>query len=135
MKNKFKIIGIFVVFAILLFVGSLFILKGINRSDEIPEGFIAVFHGGTGEQTYETYIYKVDNGQANYGFKYINVTSTTEFYGSSNLIHKITDKGEFDWTDGAFSVARKNGAYSYVTLPNNSKMYTIEEFQSMFLMN
>lgn len=39
------------------------------------------------------------------------------------------------WTDDVFTVAEKNNAYSYVTLPNDKKTYTIEEFQSMFLMN
>jgi len=109
-------------------------LKYQNNSD-IPDDYIAIFHGGGGEETYETYIYKIDNGHANMGFKYINVTSTTESLGSSKWNHKINDKGEFDWTDGAFAVAKKHGAYSYVTLPNNDKRYSIEEFQSMFIMN
>ena len=35
----------------------------------------------------------------------------------------------------AFMAAKEHGAYSYVTLPNDNKTYTIEEFQSMFIMN
>lgn len=115
-------------------LGFCLYIKYQNGSD-IPNDYIAIFHGGVGEQTYETYIYKIDNGHVNLGFKYINVTSTTESWGSSNWKHKINDKGEFDWTDGAFIVAKKHGAYSYVTLPNDDKIYTIEEFQSMFIMN
>lgn len=135
MKKKIKIIGVVIIFIILLIIGGFVILNKRNIHSDIPKNYIAIFHGGSGEQTYETYIYKIDNGQPNYGFQYINVTSTTESYGSSNQISKITGRGQFDWTDGAFGVAKRNGAYSYVTLPNGNKEYTIEEFQRMFLMD
>ena len=136
MNNK-KIKLIFLVLITVIVFGILgfcLYLKYQNNSD-IPNDYIAIFHGGVGEQTYETYIYKIDNGHGNFGFKYINVTSTTESWGSSNWKHKINEKGEFDWTDGAFIVAKKHGAYSYVTLPNDDKIYSIEEFQNMFIMN
>lgn len=128
MKKRFKIIvGILLI--VLLSIIVIFIL---NRKDNsIPEHYIAVFHGTVGETIYETYIYKIDNNHANYGFQYINVTK----YGSSNSDYKITGKGDFDWTDGAFIIAKKNNSYSYVTLPNDNKKYTIEEFQKKFLMN
>lgn len=132
--KKIRIAIISITFIILLFIGGFVILNKRNDSD-IPENYVAIFHGGVGEKLYETYIYKIDNGHANYGFKYINVTKTTKSYGSSDWVYEITDKGEFDWTDGAFRVAQENGANSYVTLPNNDKKYTIEEFQRMFLMN
>ena len=103
--------------------------------DEISDNYIAVFHGGAGEIVYETYIYKIDNNQANYGFSYINVTRTTKSYGSDEWNTKITKKGEVSWTDDVFQVAEKNNAYSYVTLPGDNKTYTIEEFMPMFLMN
>lgn len=80
-------------------------------------------------------IYKENNGHANSDFKYINTENTTEFYGSSNWIIKITDKGTVTWTDDVFKVAYENNTYSYVQLPSDTKTYTIEEFQSMFLMN
>ncbi len=57
-----------------------------------------------------------------------------QLLGGSEIKPKITGRGSFDWTDGAFSVAEKNNAYSYVTLPDGSK-YSVEEFQGMFLMN
>ena len=101
----------------------------------IPDGYIAVFHGGVGEMTHETYIYKNDNGQANYGFTYINTTSTTKSWGSSEWETTITKYGSFSWTDEAFIVAEENGADSYVTIPDSDKIYSIEEFQKMFLMN
>ena len=104
-------------------------------SNEVPNDYIAVFHGGVGELTYSTYIYKIDNNQANYGFKYINTTNTTKHWGSSEWNVKVTKKGEFSWTDGAFTVAKKNNAYSYVKIPGDKNTYSIEEFQSMFIMN
>ena len=94
-----------------------------------------MFHGGSGEVTKSTYIYKIDNGHANMGFKYINTENHTESWGSSEWITKIVDEGEFDFTDGAFVVAKKHGAYSYVVEPGNDKTYTIEEYQNRFIMN
>lgn len=104
-------------------------------NDEIPENYIAVFNGGSGEITYSTYIYKIDNNHDNYGFEYINTINTTTSWGSSEWNKKIIKKGSFDFTDGAFIVAEKHGAYDYVRVPNSNETYTIEEFQSRFIMN
>lgn len=101
----------------------------------IPSDYIVVFHGEENDNIYETYIYKIDNNRENYGFKYINIVGSTSLYGNSNWNYRILDEGDFDWTDGAFGIAKNNHAYSYVTKPNDEKKYTIEEFQSMFLMN
>ena len=147
MKKKIIIISLGTIFLIIAICLTMIVINNGSknkgsvsssseiRKEEIPDNYIAVFHGGSGEVTYETYIYKIDNGHDNYGFKYINVTSHTQKYGSSKWTHKITDRGEFDWTDDAFSIAKKNNAYSYVTEPNNDKIYSIEEYQSRFIMN
>ena len=123
----------------IIIISAIFILinnnNNNNNNDKIPDGYIAVFHGGAGEIIYETYIYKKDNGHDNYGFDYINVTSTTESWGSSKWNSEITKSGSVDWTDDVFTVAKENSAYSYVTLPNSDKTYTVEQFMSMFLMN
>ena len=136
MKNK-KLFCIFAILIIIvLAVGSIiYINKNKTTNDRIPDGYIAIFHGGAGEITYETYIYKKDNGHANSGFDYINVTNTTVSYGSSEWNSKITKRGSVQWTDDVFEVAEENGAYSYVTLPNSNETYTIEQYMSMFLMN
>lgn len=132
MKNK-KILVIIVVLIIsALIVGFIIIKKNNNK---IPDGYIAVFHGGVGEQTYETYIYKIDNGQENYGFKYINVTTTKSLVENGKSNYKIIKRGKFDWTEGAFNVARENNAYSYVTVPYSDRMFTIDEFVPMFIMD
>ena len=136
MKNK-KLFCIFAILIIIvLAVGSIiYINKDKITNDRIPDGYIAIFHGGAGEITYETYIYKKDNGHANSGFDYINVTNTTVSWGSSEWNSKITKRGSVQWTDDVFEVAKENGAYSYVTLPNSNETYTIEQYMSMFLMN
>lgn len=65
----------------------------------------------------------------------MNTTSTTVSYGSSDWITKITEEGEVNWTDDVFIIVNDNNAYSYVTLPNDANVYSVEEFMSMFLMD
>ncbi|MDR1100753.1 MAG: hypothetical protein LBL34_00075 [Clostridiales bacterium] len=101
----------------------------------IPQDYVAIFIGqSSAEISYSTYIYKIDNGHDNYGFKYINVTTSTVSWGSSQSETRITGEGKFDWTDGAFIIARENNAYSYVLLPDGTIM-SPEEFMSKFIMN
>lgn len=135
MKNKKRfLIVVIVVIGILIISSLLFVIN--KNSDKIPNGYIAIFHGGVGEQTYETYIYKNHNDHhANSGFDYINVTSTTVSWGSSEWHKKITKRGSVQWTDDVFTVAKENHAYSFVTLPNSNQTYTIEEYMNMFLMD
>ena len=96
---------------------------------------IATFHGGVGEVIYETTIFKIPNGQYNMGFAYENKTCTTRSWGSSEWDCTTTKTGEVTWTDDVFIVAKNNGAYSYVTLPNDSKTYSINEFEEKFIMD
>ncbi len=131
-KHKKLFISITVLIIILVTLG---VFTYHEYNSKIPEDYMAVFHGGVGEETRCTYIYKIDNNQSNYGFKYINTTSRTKEYGSNEWDVKITKRGKIDWTDGAFGVAKENGAYSYVTLQNSDKQISIEDFQTMFLMN
>ena len=104
-----------------------------NKSEELK--LVATFHGGSSELTYETEIYKIDNGHDNYGFKYKSYEVTTTSWGSSKSNRKLIDEGEFMWTDGAFDVAQRNHAYSYVIEPGNDKTYSIEDFQARFIMD
>ena len=124
MKNKkyLIIVGIFVV---VIIFSLLTILKG-GSYKSLSEDAIAIFHDSN--DINRTYIYKEDNGQANMGFRYINAIG----HGKS---YKIFSTGVFDFTDGAFEIAKEHGAYNYVTVPGNERKYSIEEFQSMFIMN
>jgi hypothetical protein len=150
--NKIVVIIFLTVFS-LLFVGLL--IYGIvmsNKEENKPvttttstttrtsryssyDDEIATFHGGSGEVTYETVIYKVPNGQYNMGFKYENKTCTTKSWGSTEWDCRTTKTGEVTWTDDVFTVAQNNGAYSYVTRPNDSKTYSINEFAEIFIMD
>lgn len=137
MKNK-KIFWFIVILVISLLIFSYIVItinKNSRDNNKIPDGYIAVFHGGSGEITYETYIYKNNNGHANFGFDYINVTNTTKSWGSNEWNTKITKRGSVQWTDNVFGVAKENNAYSYVTLPNSDKIYTIKEYMQIFSMD
>ena len=133
--KKYKKIVLIIIMVIVIIGVIITISYNLCFKNYIPDNYIAVFHGGSGEQTYSTYIYKINNNQANSGFKYINTTNNTTYWGSSKRDIKVTSKGTVQWTDDVFTIAKKNNAYSYVNLPNDKKSYTIEEFQSMFLMN
>lgn len=138
-KVIYIIVAVVVAACILLAGGLIFMISknNDNQSDVIPDDYIAVFHGGTGEVTRETYIYKNHGAQfsTNSGFDYINVTSVTESWGSSNWKHKITGRGTVQWTDDVFTVAKENSAYDFVTLPGGPETYSIEEYMGIFLMN
>ena len=69
------------------------------------------------------------------GFEYINTVNNTVSWGSSEWESEVVSSGVFDFTDGAFIVARKHGAYDYVIESATNKMFTIEEYQDRFLMN
>lgn len=133
MKKKPKKL-IIILLSLLLCVISGLVYLGFYQYNKMPDGYIAVFNGGTGEQVYSTYIYKIKNGQVNYGFRYVNKTNTTIRYGSSEWKEKVTSVGEVAWTDDVFTVAKNNNAYDYVLLPGG-KTVSIEEFQKIFLMD
>lgn len=131
MKKKLIII------LLIIILGGISILKYSHfkkYNNTIPNDYIAVFNGGSGEITYSTYIYKIDNDQQNYGFKYINTTNTTVTDGSTEWKSTITKKGEVGFTTEVFKIAKENNAYSYVKLPNDNNIYEIEEFATMFTM-
>lgn len=128
--GTFKLIYIFplILVSFLLTGITLYSVYSSPESEKISEDYIAVFNGGSGEITYSTYIYKIDNG-----FKYINTSNTTTSWGSSDWDTKITSSGKVSKADDVFTIAEKNNAYSYVKLPNEDKVYSIDEFKSMFL--
>lgn len=136
-KKSILVISILIIITIILNIVVFNINKPKTKKiyDTIPEGYISVFHGGSGEEIYETYIYKIQNNKPNYGFNYINVTKTTKKNGSSEYDIKVTSRGSLDWTDDVFDTAYENNAYSFVTLPGSDNTYTIGEYMQMFLMD
>lgn len=123
---KKKNICLFFFIVILVLIICILVIKNNNK---IPDNYIAVFHGGIGEITYETYIYK--NKNDNSKVNYINVTSTTVSYGSTKWKHKITKRGVSSKKD-IFEVSKKNNAYSYVTISSGSEIYSIDQYKDIF---
>lgn len=135
MINKKKIllmILLVVLFICIVLVRYVFYTR---FNGDLTSDYIVIFNGSVGEFNYKTYIYKLDNGQANYGFKYINTVENSTSWASPTRKKTIIKRGEVGWTDEIFIVAKENNAYMYVTLPNDQEKYTIEEFEKMFLMN
>ena len=130
---RLSIISFFIVLLFLFYI--LYVLLFNTKYDYVKDGYVAVFHGGSGEITYSTYIYKIDNGQSNIGFEYINTVSMTASWGSTEWKQEVVGSGEFSFTDGAFSVAKKHGAYDYVIDAYTNERYTIDEYMSKFIMN
>ena len=134
-KNKIKIIIILFIVIILGVIITFLCLSRNNNNIQIPNDYLAVFQGGSGEITYSTYIYKLDNEKKDSGYKYINTTNTTTSWGSSDWNINKTEEGTVVFAKDLFRIAEENNAYSYVELPNNKETYTIEEYQEMILSN
>ena len=142
MKKKTIIISIILILILIaITLITIFIMKNKNEYENeneyeyegIPDGYIAVFNDGVGEIKYSTYVYKIDNGHDNYGFKYINTTSMTVSWGSSEWITKINKKGKVNRMKDVLKVAKEHGAYSYVLYDN--KTYSIEDFKKKLSIN
>lgn len=92
-------------------------------TDYIEEGYIAVFHGGVGECTQQTYVYKDDEG-----FSYVNVESTTISWGSPIWSHKKKSRGSGKTREEIMKIAEKHGADSYVSFYDDITPHNIDEF-------
>ena len=95
-------------------------------TDYIEDGYVAVFHGGVGERTYETYVYKDD-----VGFSYVNVESTTISWGTPIWKHKKKSRGSGKTREEIVKIAEKHGADSYVSFSDDSNPHRIDEFMDM----
>lgn len=89
-------------------------------------GYFAVLHGGGGEITHQTYVFKSDEG-----YSYINTTSTTVSWGSPQWEEKVTDKGSAKTKEDIVEIAKENGADAFVTIPEDSATYKIKDFLTM----
>lgn len=126
MKNK-KIFWMITILIIICLIIS-FVLLYLNKNNKIPDDYIAIFNGGSGEITYKTYVYQKSDSK----FYYINVTSTTVSWGSDETTDRVTKRGTVYSKDKILEIAKKNNSYSYVNLQDNES-YTIEEFKKIFL--
>lgn len=129
MKNK-KVKFILICTIIIGFILLLYLNYQNNRN--IPDNYIALFRGDeSSELSYSTYIYKIEDNDSKYNFKYINTTNTTVSWGNQKWQIKVTERGKVTRVEEVFEVAKKNNSYSYVLLPNDDKSYTVEEFKNI----
>ena len=110
-------------------ITALFMVMGMLNVDatggnEIAPGYYAVLHGGVGERTYETYVYRTDEG-----YSYVNVISTTVSWGSPQWKHEVKKRGKADSREKIAEIAKKHGASQFMTYAWDTKTaHTIEEF-------
>lgn len=110
-----------------------------NYGEKYESGndYIAIFADGVGEIMQKTYVYKTDDGK----YRYVNVRSVTESYGSPRWIDTLTGSGVVDSKEELIEIARNHNSCGYVQLPfeindTDDKDYTIityEELQSHFI--
>ena len=93
---------------------------------EVEDGWIAKFNGGSGEITFQTYVYKEENG-----YRYINTTSTTVSYGSPQWTERVTDSGTVSTKEEIVQIAKDSGSEQYVKFPDDTEAYKISDFLSM----
>ena len=116
----------------LILILSIGFFTGCGKKDKevVKNAYSFYFEGGNNKITYRTYIYKVNNNQDNYGFRYVN---TTKKKIDNKEVEIIVSEGEVTWTEDVFTVAKKHGSYSYVV--QDGIKYSINEFMQMFLMD
>ena len=135
MQRNIIIIAIIVV---ILSTISMIILvnKNNNIDNTIPNDYIAVFKGETGEIVHTTYLYEKKvvkkNKKTKYKYNYINTVSTLSGYDSVNWEEKVIKKDKLKKKKDIFKKAKKNSATSYVKYLKDGQVYTFEEFKNIW---
>lgn len=92
--------------------------KEINAED----GYIAILSDGAGEIVKKTYVYKTDEGK----YKYINVTSVTESWGSTKWKDTLDGSGVVDTKEEIVYIAKNHDSCGYAIFPNNGTLINVE---------
>jgi hypothetical protein len=110
-----------------------------NYREEFKSGndYIAILCDGSGEIMQKTYVYKTDDGR----YRYVNVESRTESWGSTKWKDTLTGSGVVDTKEELIEIARNHNSCGHVQLPfeindTDDKDYTIityEELQNHFI--
>lgn len=110
-----------------------------NYREEFKSGndYIAILCDGSGEIMQKTYVYKTDDGK----YRYVNVESRTESWGSPKWKDTLTGSGVVDTKEELIEIAGNHNSCGHVQLPfeindTDDKDYTIityEELQSHFI--
>jgi len=110
-----------------------------NYREKFESGndYIAIFADGAGEIMQKTYVYKTDDGK----YRYVNVKSVTESYGSPRWTDTLTGSGVVDTKEEIVEIAKNHNSCGHVQLPfkindTDDEDYTIityEELQNHFI--
>ena len=131
MKKK-NLIILIILFILLSLIVCIYAYTSNSKKDNtIPNNYILIFKGETGEIVYTTYIYEVTKKKKT-TYKYINTTSTTSTYDSIATNEIINKKGSIKKKKKIFEIAKKHNAYSYVKYIKDNTIYNIEEFKSIY---
>lgn len=110
------------------------IIEGLRGDGyQVPDGYCAVLHGGSGEITYKTYVYYRDDSAADQPYyEYIHVTSTTVSWGSPISRNTLDTAGTKDTKEAIVETARDHNSCQFMTLPGDYRnVYSINDFLTM----
>lgn len=95
-----------------------------SKGYEVPSGWIASINNGVGEQMSKTFVYWDEAG-----YKYINITSTTQSWGSTTWVNKYCSEGKCSSKEEVLEAAKEFGSAGFVVLPQDStKTLTLDDF-------
>ena len=83
----------------------------IEKSD--LDGYIVYLADGVGEKMQKTYVYKTDDGR----YRYVNVDSVTESWGSTKWKEYFVDSGTVDTKEEIVEVAKNHNSCGFAVLP------------------
>ncbi len=95
----------------------------MNEFGGPADNYIAILRGGSGEQTYQTYVYDIKQG-----YEYVIVESTTVSWGATEWNHVVKKCGVVSTKEEVVKKAEAYGSAEFMTLPGYNGVYTIEEF-------
>ena len=82
---------------------------------EIYDDWCAAFKGGAGESTYNTYVYETRDGR----YRYLNVSSVTESWGSTRWKNRIVGNGIVDTKEEILEAAKVFGSDGFYLTPDD----------------
>lgn len=118
-KTLILIVSLFFILSIIIVV--------LNCNNKISEDYIARVSSGSGEITYNLYIYKNSNK-----YKYVEATTMTKSWGSSDTTTKVTKRKNISKSN-LVKILEDTKKYSFVTLPDSDMIYTKDEYIDILL--
>ena len=98
----------------------------MNEFGGPSDNYIAILRGGSGEQTYQTYVYDIKQG-----YEYVIVESTTVSWGATEWNNVVKKCGVVSTKEEVVEKAEAYGSAEFMTLPGDNSVHTIEEFTDL----